>query len=205
MRARFGVAIGAVILTALLLDGTGGARPQEGAATAVPNDRDKVSYSVGYLLGEAVHERVVSERLNADPERLVEGFRDAVHGRDPAVPRRELQSILFAVHETMQRRMIDRLLVDDPEFRAKHDQNLERSLAFHTTFAKRDGVVTLRYTLTGTNDGEFFGTPATGKRFQIENCTLLEVVDGRVKRAWRYSDTLGLLTQLGLLPGPGPA
>jgi predicted ester cyclase len=63
------------------------------------------------------------------------------------------------------------------------------------------GVVTLRYTLEGTNDGEFYGRPATGKRFKLENCTLLQVEDGRVRRAWRYSDTLGLLTQLGLLPG----
>ena len=63
------------------------------------------------------------------------------------------------------------------------------------------GVVTLRYTLEGTNDGDFFGQPATGKRFRVENCTLLLVEDGRVRRAWRYSDTLGLMTQLGLLPG----
>lgn len=63
------------------------------------------------------------------------------------------------------------------------------------------GLVTLRYTLTGTNDGEFFGRPATGRRFVVENCTLLEVVQGRVRRAYRYSDTMGLLAQLGMLPG----
>ncbi len=67
-------------------------------------------------------------------------------------------------------------------------------------FYEQGGVVTLRYTLEGTNDGEFFGQPASGKRFKVENCTLLEVVDGRVRRAWRYSDTLGLMTQLGLGP-----
>lgn len=63
------------------------------------------------------------------------------------------------------------------------------------------GLVTLRYTLAGTNDGEFFGRPATGRRFEVENCTLLEVVGGKVRRAHRYSDTLGLLSQLGLAPG----
>jgi len=66
-----------------------------------------------------------------------------------------------------------------------------------------EGLVTLRYTLEGTNDGEFFGRPATGRRFRVENCTLLQVEDGRVRRAWRYSDTLGLMGQLGLLPGSG--
>ena len=63
------------------------------------------------------------------------------------------------------------------------------------------GLVTLRYTLTGTNDGDLFGRPATGRRFHVENFTLLRVVDGRVQNAYRYSDTLGLMTQLGLMGG----
>ena len=63
------------------------------------------------------------------------------------------------------------------------------------------GLVTLRYTLTGTNDGDLFGRPATGRRFHVENCTLLRVVDGRVQNAYRYSDTLGLMTQLSLMGG----
>lgn len=63
------------------------------------------------------------------------------------------------------------------------------------------GLVTLRYTLTGTNDGDLFRRPATGRRFHVENCTLLRVVDGRVQNAYRYSDTLGLMTQLGLMGG----
>jgi len=64
-----------------------------------------------------------------------------------------------------------------------------------------EGLVTLRYTLEGTNDGEFFGRPATGRRFRVENCTLLQVEGGKVRRAYRYSDTLGLMGQLGLMPG----
>ena len=62
------------------------------------------------------------------------------------------------------------------------------------------GVVTLRYRLTGTNTGEFFGRPATGKRFEVENCTLLQVEGGKVNAVWRFSDTLGLMTQLGMIP-----
>ena len=64
-----------------------------------------------------------------------------------------------------------------------------------------DGLVTLRYTLTGTNDGDSFGRPASGKKFHVENCTLLRVENGRVQETYRYSDTLGLMTQLGLMPG----
>ncbi len=67
---------------------------------------------------------------------------------------------------------------------------------------ERDGLVTLRYTLEGTNDGDFFGRPATGRSFRVENCTLLDVEGGQVRRAYRYSDTLGLMTQLGILDTP---
>ncbi len=66
-----------------------------------------------------------------------------------------------------------------------------------------DGLVTLRYTLTGTNDGDLFGRPASGRKFHVENCTLLRVIDGKVKNAYRYSDTLGLMTQLGAMSGSG--
>lgn len=81
-------------------------------------------------------------------------------------------------------------------WRASSDVRLEP-----LALCESKGVVTLRYTLEGTNDGDFYGQPATGKRFKVENCTLLEVEGGRVRRAWRYSDTLGLLSQLGLVPG----
>lgn len=80
-------------------------------------------------------------------------------------------------------------------WRATSDVHLEPLETYES-----NGVVTLRYTLEGTNDGEFYGQPATGKRFEVENCTLLEIEGGRVRRAWRYADTLGLLTQLGLAP-----
>ena len=60
-------------------------------------------------------------------------------------------------------------------------------------------IATLRYRLRGTNTGEFFGSPATGRSFETEACTIFEVIDGKAKRTWRFADTLGLLTQLGLL------
>ena len=66
---------------------------------------------------------------------------------------------------------------------------------------EQDGLVTLRYTLEGTNDGDLFGRPASGRKFRVENCTLLRVVDGKVKETFRYSDTMGLMTQLGVMDG----
>lgn len=61
------------------------------------------------------------------------------------------------------------------------------------------GLVTLRYALDGTHDGDLFGIPASGRNFHLENCTLLRVVDGKVKEAFRFSDTLGLMKQTGAM------
>jgi nogalonic acid methyl ester cyclase/aklanonic acid methyl ester cyclase len=66
---------------------------------------------------------------------------------------------------------------------------------------ENQSLVTLRYTLSGTHDGDLLGLPASGRKFHVENCTLLRVVDGKVQNAYRYPDTLGLMTPLGAMPG----
>ena len=71
--------------------------------------------------------------------------------------------------------------------------------AFHAS----GNVVTLLYSLSGTNDGEFYGRPKSGRSFEVHNCTVLEVVSGKVSRVWRYSDTLALMTQLGIAAQEG--
>jgi hypothetical protein len=64
-----------------------------------------------------------------------------------------------------------------------------------------EGLVTLRYSLSGTHDGDFAGLRATDRTYHMENCTLMLVVDGKAKIARRFADTLGLMTQLGAVPG----
>ena len=81
-------------------------------------------------------------------------------------------------------------------WRASSDVHLEV-----VEMTEEGGLVTLRYTLEGTNDGELFGQPASGRGFKVENCTLLRVVEGKVQETFRYSDTLGLMTQLGAMGG----
>ncbi|HEV3401941.1 MAG TPA: ester cyclase [Acidimicrobiales bacterium] len=60
----------------------------------------------------------------------------------------------------------------------------------------------LRFHLVGEHKGEFMGVPATGRAFRLNAQTIMRFRNGRVVERWTTGDTLGLLTQLGALPGP---
>jgi steroid delta-isomerase-like uncharacterized protein len=70
----------------------------------------------------------------------------------------------------------------------------------HDQVADENKVVT-RKTLRGTHKGELMGIPPTGKTVDIEVIDILAVKDGKITDHWNLVDQLGLLKQLGTLPG----
>ncbi len=60
--------------------------------------------------------------------------------------------------------------------------------------------VCTRVTLTGTQQGEFEGIPATGRPIKIEGVIISELAKGRITREWELLDQYALLLQLGILP-----
>jgi steroid delta-isomerase-like uncharacterized protein len=71
-------------------------------------------------------------------------------------------------------------------------------------FAEGDRVGT-RGTVTGTHRGEFMGVPATGRSVAIEYLDLWRVEDGKFVENWVKMDMMGLMQQLGVVPGAGAA
>lgn len=65
-----------------------------------------------------------------------------------------------------------------------------------------DKVVT-RKVFRGIHRGEFQGLPATGREVEIHVIDIVRVADGRIVEHWNCVDRLGLLAQLGALPGAG--
>ena len=63
--------------------------------------------------------------------------------------------------------------------------------------------VAVRVTLEGTHTGLGLGVPPTGRKISIQGIIILRMVDGRIIEAWNSYDQLGLLRQIGALPGPG--
>jgi len=59
-----------------------------------------------------------------------------------------------------------------------------------------------RLTATGTHRGEFMGIPPTNKRVRVTGVNINQFVDGKIVEAWGFMDMMGLMQQLGAIPGP---
>jgi steroid delta-isomerase-like uncharacterized protein len=68
--------------------------------------------------------------------------------------------------------------------------------------ADDEGIV-VRWTARGTNTGDYFGMPATGKPIEITGMNTWRVRDGKAVEGWVNRDDIGLLQQLGVIPSPG--
>jgi steroid delta-isomerase-like uncharacterized protein len=58
-----------------------------------------------------------------------------------------------------------------------------------------------RFTITGTNSGEFFGIPPTGKAVTVTGMDFMRFRDAKIIEHWGEMDMLGLMQQLGIIPG----
>jgi steroid delta-isomerase-like uncharacterized protein len=68
-------------------------------------------------------------------------------------------------------------------------------------FGEGDKVVA-RVRGYGTQTGELFGIPATGRYFEIEGIAIRRVEDGRIVEHWQVVDMASAFQQLGILPQP---
>jgi steroid delta-isomerase-like uncharacterized protein len=66
--------------------------------------------------------------------------------------------------------------------------------------SERDRVV-MRLTASATQVGPFMGLPPSGRRYTIGEIHIFRLRDGWIVEHWDQIDTLGLMRQLGALPG----
>ena len=57
-----------------------------------------------------------------------------------------------------------------------------------------------RYTFEGTHTGPLPGIPPTGKHVKTTGVTILRIARGKIVEVWSFSDALGMLQQLGVIP-----
>jgi predicted ester cyclase len=68
-----------------------------------------------------------------------------------------------------------------------------------------DDKVVIRTTMRGTQLGEFFGIPPTGRHVIVSGIHVLRLVRGKIVEHWGNNDDLGLMRQIGALPAPEQA
>ena len=66
--------------------------------------------------------------------------------------------------------------------------------------AEGDKVVA-HFTSRGTHGGDLMGIPATGKDVTIAGLAHYRIANGRIAEEWHVQDSLGMLQQLGAIPG----
>lgn len=60
--------------------------------------------------------------------------------------------------------------------------------------------VAVRFTISGTHEGEIYGVPPTGNRMRLTGISIFRIVDGVFMQAWGAGDMLELLRQLDAAP-----
>jgi predicted ester cyclase len=68
--------------------------------------------------------------------------------------------------------------------------------------AEGDKVMT-RLSAYGTQTGELFGIPPTGKQIRMTAIAVHRIANGKIVEHWSELDNLGLMQQLGVVPEPG--
>jgi len=67
--------------------------------------------------------------------------------------------------------------------------------------AEEDKVMT-RVSAYGTQTGELFGIPPTGKQMRMTGIAVHRIANGKIVEHWSELDNLGLMQQLGVVPTP---
>lgn len=73
-------------------------------------------------------------------------------------------------------------------------------MTIHDEVVAGDRIVT-RWTATGTHDGDLPGLPRTGKKISVTGITIARLSNGKFVESWNNWDALGMLRQLGAIPG----
>jgi steroid delta-isomerase-like uncharacterized protein len=63
--------------------------------------------------------------------------------------------------------------------------------------------VAVRIVLRGTHTGPGLGVAPTGREVSIQGIIIVRIVDGQIVEGWNSYDQLGLLRQVGAVPGLG--
>ena len=78
----------------------------------------------------------------------------------------------------------------------------DRRITHEDVVAAGDKVL-IRWTMTGTQEGEFAGIAPTGRRVTLTGFDLFRIEGDKIAEMWQEADQLGMMQQLSAVPEPG--
>ena len=75
----------------------------------------------------------------------------------------------------------------------------DAQITHHDTMVQEDKVI-VRWSMTGTHDGDMFGVPPTGKPVNITGIDIFRISGGKIVELWQNWDQMGMMQQLGVVP-----
>jgi FKBP-type peptidyl-prolyl cis-trans isomerase len=104
--------------------------PPVAKATTQPGPiDDQVAYAFGRSAGQRIHDRLQEDGRVADHDQIIKGFIDGLDDHDPAFPREKVQAAFAEYLAYTQQRRAEQLYADNPAFRKRADENLQKSQA----------------------------------------------------------------------------
>lgn len=144
----------AIFATIAIGGAIGIADAQNAPAPYAPGE---AAYSVGYDLGVDVAARLAADGVDADLDRLVQGFSDAVRGAESEIDPERMRRILERLHAEVAGRLAAERMERDPVFRALAESNAKHGAEVRERFGARERVTTLpsgvMYEALRTGDG----------------------------------------------------
>jgi steroid delta-isomerase-like uncharacterized protein len=108
----------------------------------------------------------------------------------------------FTEHETMDPRLPAGREGVKALFRMLRQAMPDAAMTPEDMIAEGDRVA-IRVVMSGTQNGEFMGIPASGKHVEITVMDLMRIQNNQIAEHWGVSDMLAMMTQIGAIPAPG--
>ena len=137
---------------------------------------------------------MATPRENKEHVRRVE---DAVNDKDLAALS-EIFADDFVVHFHGGREELHGLDEYREYMAETHEAFPDLTITFEDVVAE-DDLVTVRYTGSGTHEGEYEGIEPTGETVDLSGMRIVRVEDGKIAEAWGQRDDLGTLAQLDVV------
>jgi len=165
---------------------------QDADATKADGIMNDASYAIGYTLGEEIRRGLETDDVNADLDRIIQGFERGLRSLDAAVDQEAMDAALIALQKRVAQRHAAQRLQSDPVFKAQADENARRGAIFRERFAEKEGVRELGdgiyYMVVKEADGptpgmddrvvlDYQGLLINGEEFQRGRLAEVDVVD----------------------------